>query len=443
MRAPATGRWTTSVRRVGLTGRDGSDPPSGAGRPPGSAVPFNLVLVLGALSALGPLANDTYLPALPSLTRDLHSSTAAAQLTLTTCFVGLALGQLLVGPLSDRKGRRVSLLAGVATFTAASAACAVVSDVWVLVALRLVEGGAAAAAIVVVRTVVRDLTSGAAAARLFSLLMLVNGLVPILAPLAGGQLLHVTDWRGIFGALAAAGALLWCIGVVALRETHPPELRRTSRGLAATLLTYGRLLADRRFLGYTLTQGLSMGAMFAYIAGSPFVLQNVFHLSPQLFSVAFASNAFGILAASQVSGHLVRRVHPARIFTAGALSCAAGGTGLLAAAVAHAGVFALLVPLFVTVASMGLILPNGAALALQDHPQESGSASALVGSAQFLIGAAVAPLVGIAGPRTALPMAVVICVLGAGSAAAVLLTRTTERLRVAPAALPETATPPP
>ncbi len=431
------------MRRVSLRRRDGGSPSGATVRPPERAIPFKIVLVLGALSALGPLANDTYLPALPSLTRDLHSSTAAAQLTLTTCFIGLALGQLLVGPLSDRKGRRVSLLAGVATFTAASAACAVVPDVWVLVVLRLIQGGAAAAAIVVVRAVVRDLSSGAAAARLFSLLMLVNGLVPILAPLAGGQLLHVTDWRGIFAALAAAGALLLCIGLAALRETHPHELRRTSSGLASTLTTYGRLLADRRFLGYTLTQGLSMGAMFAYISGSPFVLQTVFHLSPQLFSVAFASNAFGILAASQVSGHLVRHVHPARIFTAGALSCAAGGAGLLVAVVAHAGVFGVLVPLFLTVASMGFILPNGAALALQDHPKESGSASALVGSAQFLIGAAVAPLVGIAGPHTALPMAIVICLLGAGSAAAVLLTRTVERLRVAPATLPGTATPPP
>jgi DHA1 family bicyclomycin/chloramphenicol resistance-like MFS transporter len=268
-----------------------------------------LVVLLGALSAFGPLSMDMYLPGLPSMARDLSAPAWAAQLTITTSMLGLAGGQLVAGPISDALGRRRPLLTGVAAYAAASLLCALAPNIWILLFLRLVQGAAGAAGIVIARAIVRDLHEGIAAARVFALLMLVSGLAPILAPVVGGQLLHVTDWRGIFVALAGIGAVLVLAAWWALGETLAPRARHGG-GLAATLSVFGGLVRDRAFLGYTLAMGLSFGAMAAYIAGSPFVLQNIYGVSPQLFSLLFALNAVGATAcAARVADH--RRVRRA------------------------------------------------------------------------------------------------------------------------------------
>jgi MFS transporter, DHA1 family, multidrug resistance protein len=372
-----------------------------------------VVLILGALSAFGPLSIDMYLPGLPALGRSLDAPAWAVQLTLTACLAGLALGQIVAGPLSDRFGRRGPLLAGVAAYAVASLLCALAPSVAVLVPLRFAQGIAGAAGIVIARAIVRDMHSGVAAARFFSLLMLVNGLAPILAPVIGGQVLSVTSWRGVFLVLTAIGALLFLATATGLRETLPPEKRHPG-GVTETVRTFGRLLADRAFLGHALACGLAFGAMFAYISGSPFVLQDIYGASPQLFSVMFACNALGLVAASQANRALLRRVEPGAILR-GALSVQAlAALMLLGVVAAGGGVWPLVALLFVVVASLGFVFPNATALALADHPRVAGSASGLLGVLQFIVGAATAPLVGVGGTDTALPMALTIAALAVG-----------------------------
>jgi DHA1 family bicyclomycin/chloramphenicol resistance-like MFS transporter len=326
--------------------------------------------------------------------------------------LGLAGGQLVAGPISDTLGRRRPLLAGLAAYMAASLLCALAPNVWVLLMLRLIQGCAGAAGIVIARAIVRDLHEGVEAARFFAMLMLIAGLAPILAPLAGGQLLHVTDWRGIFVVLAAIGAALMVAAWWVLAETLPQPDRHRG-GLVATLHVFGGLVRDRPFMGYVLSAGLTFAAMATYISGSPFVLQDIHGVSPQLFSLLFAINAGGIMLASQLSRKLVVVHGPRRLLDAGVGIGAAGGIGVLVSVVAGLGLGGLLPSLFVMVSSIGLVLPNAAALALADHPRTAGSASALLGLAQFAIGAVAAPLAGVAGSHTALPMGIVMAVLPA------------------------------
>ena len=372
------------------------------------------ILVLGSLTAFGPLSIDMYLPGLPAMAHSLNASASEAQLTLTACLVGLALGQLLAGPLSDRLGRRRPVLVGVAAYAVASLFCALSPDVHVLTGLRLVQGLAGAAGIVISRAAVRDLYGGVEAARFFSILMLVNGLAPILAPVIGGQLLKITSWRGVFVTLAAIGVVLFAGAFGGLPETLPPE-RRRGDGLRATLATMRRLTGDGVFMGYAVAAGLSFAAMFAYIAGSPFVLEEIYGISPQLFSAVFAANACGIVAVSQLNHRLLARFTPRALLSAALLAAAAAGIALLTVVlVGGLGVWAVLVPLFVVVAAVGAVMPNSTALALTDHPDAAGSASALLGMLQFVIGAGVAPLVGVAGKHTAVPMAALIALLAVG-----------------------------
>ncbi|MQY09547.1 multidrug effflux MFS transporter [Actinomadura macrotermitis] len=386
-----------------------------------------LIVVLGALSALAPLSIDMYLPALPELTGDLSTGAVQAQLTLTACVAGLALGQVVAGPMSDAWGRRRPLLVGMAAYTAASLVCALAPTVETLIALRLVQGAAGAAGIVIARAVVRDLYDGTAAAKFFSLLMLVNGLAPILAPVFGGQLLRVMPWPGVFGVLGGIGVALLLAALFGLPETLPPG-RRATGGLRETLRTFRALLADRVFAGYAAAIGLAFAAMFVYISGSPFVLQDLYHLSPQMFSLVFAVNSVGIIAAGQAGGWLAGRVPLRRLLDAGLLVVAAGGVALLVSVLAGAGLAGVLPALFLVVAGQGLVLPNATALALSDRPAHmAGSASALLGLAQFALGGAAAPLAGIGGTGTAVPMAVTIAALAV--AAALLTALTTRRVR--------------
>src|SRR5438876_3031149 len=381
----------------------------------------HLVFILGALSAFGPLSIDMYLPALPSLSRDFGTGAAQAQLTLSACLLGLALGQVIAGPISDALGRRRPLLVGLTAYALASLLCVGAPSVFVLVVLRFVQGCAGAAGIVIARAVVRDLHSGEALARFFSLLMLVNGLAPILAPLFGGLLLRFTSWRGVFIVLAVIGALLLLAAATGLGETLPPD-RRQSGGIRATIMTFRQLLASRSFVGYALSCGLAFAAMFAYISGSPFVLQDIYGLSPQLFSVMFGANALGLMTAGQINGRLVGRVPLTRLLAAGLTATATGGVALLAVVITGGiGLVGILPSLFVVVSSLGFVLPNATALALSGHPRSAGSASALLGVLQFAIGATAAPLVGISGTRTALPMSVVMATLGVSALVAFVL----------------------
>ena len=381
---------------------------------------MQLILILGALSAFGPLSIDMYLPALPALTRAFGASASETQLTLSACLLGLALGQTISGPLSDALGRRRPLLIGLACYALASLLCALAPSVFALAALRLVQGVAGAAGIVIARAVVRDLHSGIAVARFFSLLMLVNGLAPILAPVFGGQLLRYTSWRGVFVTLAIIGILLFLAAATGLRETLPAGRRQTG-GIRTTLTTFRGLLTDHAFLGYALSCGLAFAAMFAYISGSSFVLQDIYGVSPQGFSLIFGSNALGLVVAGQVNGRLVGRVPPVRLLAAGLTTSAAGAVALLVVVISGVGLVGVLPSLFVVVASLGFVMPNAAALALSGHQRTAGSASALLGVLQYAIGAAAAPLVGIAGADTAVPMALVIATLGVCALAALML----------------------
>ena len=387
------------------------------------AHPLRTLLILGALSAFGPLSVDLYLPGLPTLTSDFQASASAGQATLTACVLGLALGQLAVGPLSDRYGRRLPLVVGLVLYAAASLACAVAPSIWLFTTVRLVQGLAGGAGIVVARSVVRDLVTGAAAARLFSILMVVLGVVPVLAPLVGGQLLRVTSWRGLFVVLAAIDAAILAASVLWLHETLPAERRRRSGDGADGMRT---LLGERVFVAYTLVLGLSFAAMFSYIAGSSFVLEDIYGISPQLYGAVFALNAAGIIACSQLNRRVVDRVGALRMLEAGIGASAVAGATLLGVVLAGGvGLPGILPCLFVVVASVGLVIPNATALAMTDYPHAAGSASALLGASQFAFGAAAAPLVGIAGRATAAPMAVAMALFGAGAVAAVTVARRT------------------
>jgi len=373
-----------------------------------------MALILGTLSAFGPLSLDMYLPALPTLADEFQSSTSYAQLSLTACMVGLAAGQLLAGPLSDVRGRRTPLIAGLILYTIASILCLVSPTMGSFVVLRFIQGAAGAAGIVISRAVVRDVYSGPELTRFFSLLMLINGVAPIAAPIIGGQLLAYTSWRGVFILLSIIGILTLVAVVVGLGETLPAE-RRSSGGLKQTLVTFRKIAGDRLFMGYALTQGFVSAGMFAYISGSPFVLQKIYGISPQMFSVCFAINGLGIILASQIAGRLAGKVSETRLLIAGLLTAALGGTSLLISILAGGNLISVLIPLFLVVSSVGLVNTASFALAMANQEKSAGSASALIGVMTFLFGGIVAPLVGLGGEGTAVPMGIVIACADIGA----------------------------
>ncbi|MER6784803.1 multidrug effflux MFS transporter [Streptomyces sp. NPDC000658] len=369
-----------------------------------------VTLVLGGLTATPPLSMDLYLPALPEVTRTLHASAATVQLTLTACLAGMALGQLAVGPMSDRWGRRRPLLAGLAVYVVATALCALAPTVEALVAFRLLQGLAGAAGIVIARAVVRDLYDGVAMARFFSTLMLVSGVAPVVAPLIGAQILRTTDWRGVFALLTAVGLLLAALVWFRLPETLPAGGRHAG-GTGEALRAMRRLLSDRRFAGYLLTGGFAFAALFAYISASPFVVQEIYGASPQTFGLLFGANSIGLVVVGQINGKiLVGRVRLDRVLAAGLSTVTLAATALLlmtTGVFGDVGLAPVAAALFVLMSAMGVTLPNAQTLALMRVRHSAGSASALLGTSSFLIGAIATPLVGIAGERTAVPMAVV------------------------------------
>ncbi|MEG8275824.1 multidrug effflux MFS transporter [Streptomyces sp. AHA2] len=369
-----------------------------------------VTFLLGSLTAVPPLAMDMYLPSLPEVTRSLHAPAATVQLTLTACLAGMALGQLVVGPMSDRWGRRRPLLAGLAVFVVATVLCALAPSVETLVAFRLAQGLAGAAAIVIARAVVRDLYDGMAMARFFSTLMLISGVAPVIAPLIGGQILRVTDWRGVFVVLTVIGVLIGVLVWTRLPETLEPA-QRHSGGVGEALGAMRGLLADRAFTGYMLTGGFAFAALFAYISASPFVVQEIYGASPQMFSLLFGVNSVGLVVVGQINGKvLVGRVSLDRVLGIGLtiVITAAGALLLMSLGVfGEVGLAPVAVALFVLMSAMGITMPNTQALALMRTKHAAGSASALLGTTSFLVGAIASPLVGVAGEDTAVPMAVV------------------------------------
>ncbi|MFL6046531.1 MAG: multidrug effflux MFS transporter [Propionibacteriaceae bacterium] len=364
------------------------------------------VVVLGGLTMFGPLSLDLYLPALPQLADDLNASASAAQLSITACLLGLAVGQLVAGPLSDRLGRKRPLIIGLVAYLLASVACAVAPSVTVLIVLRLIQGLAGAAGIVISRAIARDLYSGSALMIFFSRLLLVAGLAPVLAPILGGQLSRIMSWRGIFVVLAGFGAALLLAGWFGLKETLPPE-RRVIGGFRRTLQGYNRLLHDRFFVGCALSSGLAGATMFAYIAGSTFVLQRIYGMSPQGFSFVFGGISLGLVAAAQ-GGARIALVWPlTRVLGLGLIINLFGAVSLLVTVISGLPMGVLIGALLVMVCAVGLIFPTANALAMADYPDLAGTASSLQGLSQFVFGAIAAPLVGIAGEQTALPLGIV------------------------------------
>ncbi|MFB9334047.1 multidrug effflux MFS transporter [Actinoplanes octamycinicus] len=400
---------------------------SDAGLTPGELLPmgrrFRIVLVLGFLTALGPLTIDMYLPSLPAITTDLHAGAAAVQLTLTGTLLGLAFGQLLVGPLSDAMGRRVPLLAGIAVHVLASVLCVLAPNLAVLGTLRVIQGLGAAAAAVVAMAMVRDLFDGMAAARLFSRLMLVVGVAPILAPTIGGLVLNWASWRGVFVVLAVAGLAIMGAAALVLPETLPRERRRDG-GVLGTVRDYGRLFTDRVYVGLILVAGLAMAALIAYVSGSSFVFQDEYQLSEQQFALIFASGAIGLIGATQCNVLLLRRWTAQRILAGSLLAGLGFGLLLLlTAATGLGGLLGVLVPLWLVLATVGLIMPNAPALALSRHGEAAGTAAALLGAVQFGVGALAAPLVGVLGVGAVAMAIVVVAGMLAATAVGFLVVR--------------------
>lgn len=371
-----------------------------------------LTFMLGSLTALGPLSIDMYLPSFPAIARDLTASPAQVQLTLAVFFVALGIGQAFYGPLSDRFGRRRPLCFGLALYVLASAGCALARSIDALVAWRFAQALGGCAGMVIARAVVRDRFDEREAARFFSLLILVTGLAPILAPSIGGQILVFFSWRAIFWTLAGFALVGLITATFVLPESLPPE-RRTGGGVATALRVYAQLLRDRAFMRYALSGALVISGMFAYIFGSPFVFMQIYGVRPERFGWIFGAIALGLISASQLNRVVLARVAGARILSHALVVTAAAGVILLVMAwTGGGGLAGLLGPLFVYIASLGFVLPNVIATALGPQGRNAGTASALLGTLQFGAGATVGALLGVLGDGTAVPMAGLIAACG-------------------------------
>jgi MFS transporter, DHA1 family, multidrug resistance protein len=376
---------------------------------------YRIAVILGALTAMGPLAIDMYLPALPTIARELGASAAAVQVSLAMYFIGIALGQAFYGPLSDRLGRKRALGLGLAVFVVSSIGCALAWDVTSLIVFRFLQALGGCAPIVVPRAVVRDYFDARESARMLSMLILVMGLAPILGPLVGGQFLIRFGWRSVFWVLGAYGAF-WCVVVALWLPESLPEARRRRPTVRAILGIYVALLRNRTYVGYVLAGGFMFAGLLSYISGSPFVFIEVFQVPPEQFGLYFGTNAIGIIGASQINRWLANHVHPRRTIAVVIPIATFAGFVMVASAVTGIGGFAgILVPLFCFIACYGFVMPNTTALAMAPHGAIAGSASALLGTVQFVLGATAGALVGAFGNGTAVPFAAVIAACGVGA----------------------------
>ncbi|UUZ90163.1 multidrug effflux MFS transporter [Paenibacillus sp. P25] len=301
---------------------------------------WGLVLLLGAFSALGPLTIDMYLPSFPEITKDFGTQASFVQLSLTACLIGLGLGQIIMGPLSDVHGRRRPVILSLILYLAASFICAVSPNIYCFIAARFIQGFAASAGIVISRAVVRDLYSGPELTRFFSLLMLVNNLFPLIAPVAGSGVISLTTWVGVFVVLGLVGIVLVAWASAGLKETLPPE-NRVPSNLGQLFKGIRTLLGDRQFLGYALAQGIMIGGVFAYVSGTPFIYQKIYGASPQLFALLFGSNGISLIIGSQLVGRLNHVISERRFLVLGSLLAAASSVTALSVILMHGPLFAL------------------------------------------------------------------------------------------------------
>jgi DHA1 family bicyclomycin/chloramphenicol resistance-like MFS transporter len=380
------------------------------------------------LSAFGPLAIDFYLPAFPAMALAFGTDEKHVQLTLAAYFLGLSIGQLAYGPVADRFGRRMPLLIGVGLFTAASLACAYAPSLEWLIGARFIQALGGCAGMVISRAVVSDKCDAVGSAKVFSQLMLVMGLAPILAQMLGGLLVNTTGWQSIFLALTGFSALAGLAVALGLPESMPAHLPR--QPLAGALRQYARLLKDPVYLGHALTGGIAIAGMFSYIAGSPFIFIKLYGVPAEHFGWFFGANAAGFILVAQVNARLLAKRGPAFLLTRTVWIYLGAGLALLAVSALHtAQLWPLLIPLFVCIASLGCILPNASACAMNGQGARAGSASAMLGCLQFSVAAGAAALVGVLHDGSAMPMAMVISLCGILVVSAALLTRRLQNAR--------------
>ncbi|RCL29185.1 Bcr/CflA family drug resistance efflux transporter [Pseudomonas sp. AFG_SD02_1510_Pfu_092] len=383
---------------------------------------LRMVLILGALSAFGPLAIDFYLPAFPAMAQAFATDEKHVQATLAAYFLGLSIGQLAYGPVADRFGRRKPLMFGVTLFTLASLACAYAPDLDTLILARFVQALGGCAGMVLSRAIVSDRCDPVASAKVFSQLMLVMGLAPILAPMLGGVLVNVAGWQSIFLALSLFSAACLLAVSLGLPESLPEHIPR--QPLSGALRQYLRLFADRAFLGHALTGGIAIAGMFAYIAGSPFVFIKLYGVPAEHYGWLFGTNAAGFILVAQVNARLLAKRGPAFLLARAVWLYLVAGLVLLGvAALRPTQLWPLLVPLFICIASLGCIIPNASACAMSGQGTRAGSASALMGCLQFSVAAGAAALVGLLHDGSAVPMALVISLCGVLVVSVALLTR--------------------
>ncbi|MED2974155.1 multidrug effflux MFS transporter [Fictibacillus sp. B-59209] len=368
---------------------------------------LQLAFLLGSLTLLGPFTIDTYLPSFPTIVNEFDTTASLVQISLTTCLLGLGLGQLIIGPMSDVQGRRKPLCMFLILYLIASVTCAFAPNIYFFITSRFIQGFAAAGGLVISRAVVRDVYSGRELTKFFALLMLINNLGPIAAPIIGGSILAVTDWTGVFLVLACIGIVLFLIAARKLEETLPQE-KRTPSNFYQILKNFGSLLKNRQFIGYALTQGFIIAGIFAYVSGTPFVYQNIYGVSPQVFSLLFGMNGIALMIGSQVVGRYTDFISEKTFLKIGLLTSNLSGAVLLLALFLKAPLLAVVVPIFFLVSSLGVIATTSFSLAMETQGHIAGSASALLGLLPFILGSLAAPLVGIAGEHTAVPMGMVI-----------------------------------
>ncbi|NRG47644.1 Bcr/CflA family efflux MFS transporter [Bacillus sp. CRN 9] len=367
-----------------------------------------LAFLLGMLATLGPLNIDMYLPSFPSIAEDLNASASLVQLSLTACLIGLAAGQLIIGPISDAKGRKRPLLISIFLFAFASFLCAIAPNITTLVIARFLQGMTASAGVVLSRAVVRDVFSGRELTKFFALLMVINAVAPLVAPIAGGAILLMpfASWGTIFIFLGIIGLIIVSIVAFKLEETLPVE-KRVPSSLRFTLKTMGGLFKDRSFIGYALIVGFVHGGSFAYVSGTPFVYQGIYGVSPQVFSILFGINGFAIITGSTIVGRLGGKV-PERTLLKIAVTVAASATAfLLIMTIIQGPLATIVIPIFIYMTTMGMIITSSFTLAMEHQGHRAGSASAVLGMMPLILGAAVSPLVGI-NETTAIPMGAIL-----------------------------------
>ncbi|CAM5731373.1 putative MFS-type transporter YdgK [Streptomyces afghaniensis 772] [Streptomyces afghaniensis] len=367
---------------------------------------LQIAFLLGSLSLLGPFTIDTYLPAFPTIVEQFHTNASLVQVSLTTCLLGLAFGQLIIGPMSDVQGRRKPLLTFLGLYLLSSLICAIAPNIYMLIGARFIQGFAAAGGLVISRAVVRDLYSGRELTKFFATLMLIGNLGPIVAPIIGGAILSFANWKVVFLVLTCVGIILTLVVAFKLEETLPVE-KRVPSNIKKVVSNFGSLLKDREFAGYAFTQGFTTAGIFAYVSGISFVYQNIYGVSPQVFSLLFGVNGVGLIIGTQIVGRLSRFSEKTFLKSGLALSMSASIL-LVIAILVHAPLVAVAIPIFLFVTSISIIGTSSFSLAMETKGHMAGSASALLGLLPFLLGSLTAPLVGIGGEHTAVPMGVII-----------------------------------